>query len=205
MRILLFTDASLLEAVSILRDGGVVAHATETCYGLACDLSNVSAVEKLFRIKKRPFEQPVSGLFASVEDAQHYVVWTDRASELAKEYLPGPLTLILPMREDAPKKLFPIPNPNPNPTLGIRISSHPHAQLLVERFGSVISTTSANVHGLPNPYSAEDIAAQFKDSDVLPDLVLDSGTLPQVPPSTVINLATDEQEMQTLRQGLVKF
>ncbi|HVW67001.1 MAG TPA: L-threonylcarbamoyladenylate synthase [Candidatus Peribacteraceae bacterium] len=221
MRILPFTDESLIEAVSILHGGGVIAHATETCYGLACDLSNREAVEKLFRIKKRPVTQPVSGLFASVNDARQYVIWTDRADELAKQYLPGPLTLILPMREDAPKRLYPvvsgqwsvvssekesrITNHLPLATIGVRISSHPHAQMLVEKFGSVISTTSANVHGLPNPYSADDIAAQFADAAEVPDLVLDDGLLPQVPPSTVINLATEEQEVQTLRQGLVKF
>ena len=138
-------------------------------------------------------------------------MWTERADELAKQYLPGPLTLILPMRSDAPKQLFPMPQSSVETprrdvsTLGIRISSHPHAQMLVEKFGSVISTTSANVHGLPNPYSAEDILQQFNNSNNYPDLILDSGILPPVPPSTVINLATEEQEVQTLRQGLVKF
>ena len=51
MRTLPFTTESLLEAVSLIKSGAVIAHATETCYGFACDLSNVDAVKKLFAIK----------------------------------------------------------------------------------------------------------------------------------------------------------
>lgn len=203
MKILPFAKESLAEAIRILQSGGVIAHATETCYGLACDLSNIDAVKKLFAIKQRPGHQPVSGLFPSIDEAKKWVIWNEKAEELAAQYLPGPLTVILPMRSDAPTLLIPNPNPNPNPSLGIRISSHPHAMQLATVAGFPISTTSANVHGKPNPYSAEDIAEQFKDQTFQPDLILDSGTLPQVPPSTVINLTTDEDK--TLRSGTIKL
>ncbi len=211
MRTLPFSHDSAAEAISILRSGGIIAHATETCYGFACDLSNEKAVAKLFAIKNRPVTQPISALFASIDDAKKYVEWNERAEELARKYLPGPLTLILPMRTEAPKKLFPIQTSKlenqqtSNHSLGIRISSSPVAESLVTAFHSPISTTSANLHGQPNPYSAEDIIAQFKDQTYQPDLILDSGMLPQTPPSTVINLAKDEGEFETLRQGLVRF
>lgn len=196
MRILPYSDASLAEAISLLRTGAVIAHATETCYGLACDLTNCDAVARLFAIKDRPVTQPISALFASIEDAKRYVEWNTRAEELAKKYLPGPLTLILPLRSDAPHRLF--PNPNPNPTLGIRISSHPHARSLVAAFGSPLSTTSANLHGQPNPYSAEEIVQQFAEREYVPVLILDSGGLPRNPPSTVIDLS---KEGKILRRG----
>src|SRR5262245_56720739 len=111
MRLLPVSAGALQEALSLLQNGGVVAHATETCYGLACDLRNPDAVTRLFVIKRRPLTQPVSALFASVEDAKRYVEWNDRAEELARTYLPGPLTLILPLRPDAPARLFPMPRP----------------------------------------------------------------------------------------------
>lgn len=203
MRTLPFSPFSLAEAVAVLREGGVVAHATETCYGLACDLADPAAVAKLFAIKQRPETQPVSGLFASIEDAKRFVVWNDRAAALAAGHLPGPLTLILPLRADAPASLCAIPKSHiPNPksqTVGVRISSHPHAQALVTAFGSPVSTTSANLHGQPNPYSAQDILTQFADQQAQPDLILDSGPLPQTPPSTVIDLTSDEE--RTLRRG----
>ena len=199
MRVLPASVTTLSEALTVLRTGGVVAHATETCYGLACDLSNLTAVSKLFAIKHRPPAQPVSALFASRPQAQQYVEWNERAEELADKHLPGPLTIILPIRKDAPKQLFPITHPSQHiATLGLRISSHPLAQSLVEAFGSPLSTTSANVHGEPNPYDAHSIAKRFIEEEWQPDLVIDSGHLPQVPPSTVIDLT---EQGRVLRAG----
>lgn len=206
-------STGLPEALSILSSGGVIAHATETCYGFACDLTNPKAVEKLFAIKQRPATQPVSALFPSVEEAKNYVEWNEKAEELAKQYLPGPLTLILPLRSDAPFQLFPIPltadklimnNYQLKISVGVRISSHPLAQQLVTAFGKPLSTSSANIHGQPNPYSAIDIKNQFTGQKFQPDLILDSGTLPPTPPSTVINL-TESGNTGILRQGNVKM
>jgi L-threonylcarbamoyladenylate synthase len=193
------TAQGVEEALAIVRCGGVVAHATETCYGLACDLSNPKAVAKLFAIKKRAANQPVSALFSSLEEAKKYVMWNGEAEELARTHLPGPLTIILPLREDAPRKIAPIPEPQDARTLGIRISSHPIAQKLVEKFGSPISTTSANIHGQSPCYSAEEISAQFEGEKDAPDLILDSGTIPKTPASTIVDLAVLKPKIH--RQG----
>ncbi|MEK7218638.1 MAG: L-threonylcarbamoyladenylate synthase [Patescibacteria group bacterium] len=206
MIVITITTASMERALSLLREGGIVAHATETCYGFACDVSSLGAVANLFALKNRPYSSPVSVLFSSVEQAKEFVEWNDEAEALAKEHLPGPLTLILPLRSDSPLQLFPSPsillrnNGSTNqpvnqstPTLGLRISSSPLAQRLVREFGKPVTTTSANLHGLPNPYSAEGIVAQFGRQTIQPDLILDSGTLPQAPPSTVIDLTGGER------------
>ncbi|NOS68046.1 MAG: threonylcarbamoyl-AMP synthase [Candidatus Peribacteraceae bacterium] len=193
-------------ALKILHDGGVIAHATETCYGFACDLKNPDAVKKLFAIKHRPLYQPVSALFSSLDEAKKYVVWNDEAQKLADEYLPGPLTIILPLLSKTPTILFAIPPEQPinqltnKQSMGIRISSFSLAAQLVREFGSPLSTTSANLHGQPNPYSAEDIVEQFKDQKFQPDLILDSGKLPPTPPSTVIDF-TSAKDAKTLRKG----
>lgn len=190
MKILAANISGIKHAIAVLQAGGTVAHATETCYGLACDMANREAVQRLFAIKQRAAHQPVSALFASMETAKAYVQWNARAEELARENLPGPLTLILLLAPTAPKPVFPTPNaPPPGASLGIRISSHPLAMQLAQEFGGPISTTSANVSGKPNPYSAEDIVAQFQNRELQPDLVLDSGQLAQNSPSTVVNLA----------------
>lgn len=196
MLVVPYSESTLREALDILRSGGVVAHATETCYGFACDLSNLDAVRTLFRIKRRPADQPVSALFPSIDEAKKYVIWNDRAEELAAMYLPGPLTLILPMRTDAPSQLFSIAEIRNSEfriqrSLGIRISSHPHARSLIAAFASPLSTTSANLHGQPNPYSADDILAQCSAMPDRPDLILDSGKLPPTPPSTVIDCTSE--------------
>ncbi len=215
MKVLPADTTGINAALKILRDGGVVAHATETCYGLACDLRNPDAVQKLFRIKQRPLDQPVSALFSSLDQAKEYVEWNDEAESLAKKYLPGPLTLILQRKPVARYELrvelalsgVEGGNPEtrkskPATSLGMRISSSPLASTLVEKFGSPLSTTSANLHGQPNPYSPDDIIAQFSRQKFQPDLILDSGTLPHNPPSTVIDLSGSGHTIR--RQGTIK-
>jgi len=180
--------------LEILAQGGIVAHATETCYGLACDLTNPKAVEKLFQIKERAFDQPVSALFPTIEEAKKFVEWNDEAEKLAREFLPGPLTLILPLLKTAPTLFVQLITNNQQPTnstIGIRVSSHPLATELALRFGKPISTTSANIHGQPNTYSAEEIVTQFEGKVVQPDLLIDSGVLPKIPPSKVIVVGTN--------------
>ncbi|OGJ55593.1 threonylcarbamoyl-AMP synthase [Candidatus Peribacteria bacterium RIFCSPHIGHO2_02_FULL_52_16] len=197
MKILPANAQGMEEALRVVRNGGLVVHATETCYGFACDLTNPDAVAKLFAIKQRPAHQPVSTLFFSVDEAKKWVAWNNRAEELAKEHLPGPLTIILPLRKDVIGKIFPTATV-PTQTLGIRVSSHPVAQELAEEFGKPLSTTSANLHGEENPYSMEDLQKQFSDDAGSDFLLLDSGTLKKNPPSTVIDLSGDEQTFRRL-------
>ncbi len=219
MRILPADSTGIAEALATLRAGGVVAHATETCYGLACDLRNPKAVEKLFLIKDRPFNQPVSALFPSVEEAKKYVEWNDEAEKLAKQHLPGPLTIILRMRQDSPEKLLIIPQSDVRSamsdererltahssqlaaSIGVRVSPQKTALRLVTEFGSPLSTTSANIHGMLNPYSPQDIWSQFEGLEIIPDIVLDDGMLPKTPPSTVMDLTTSEKTVR--RSGTV--
>lgn len=178
-------QTGIADAIELLKNGGIVLHPTETCYGIACDLSNHHAVEKVFLLKKRSFDQPISALFPDIEMAGLYVEWIDGALELAKKNLPGPFTLVLPLKKDAPKKLFPTPEEH-NETIGVRISSDPIAHALVNGFESVLSTTSANLHGQPNLYDPAAIIAQFSDNTADDILLLDGGVLPERAPSTIM-------------------
>ena len=98
----------------------------------------------------------------------------------------------MPLRPDAPHTLHVVAEGECK-SVGVRVSSHPLAQQLVADFGSPLSTTSANLHGQPNPYSAEDILSQFAQANHQPDLILDSETLPEVPPSKVVSLLSSQQ------------
>ncbi len=197
MQVLLTTKDNIQAALNILHEGGIVTHATETCYGLACDMSNPEAVAKLFAIKHRPDDMPISALFASIDQAKDYLEWNDLAEELANRHLPGPLTLILKQKPDALKQLSPTTSCQlPTPNIGLRISSHPTAQALVEAFSSPISTTSANLHGKPNPYRVEDIEAEA-------DLILDDGVLEGIEASTVVDVS--EGKLKVLRAGNITF
>jgi len=203
MHILPITEESLGRAVEIIGGGGIVAHPTETCYGLACDLTNADAVERLFALKKRPTREPVSALFPSVDEAKKYVEWGEEAEKLARQYLPGPLTIVLPLRDVMEEGYPPIVRLPDQETLGIRVSSHPVAHELARKAGVPLSTTSANVHGKPSPYSAEDIREQFLHEHLRPDLILDGGVLPEASSSTVV--LVKDGKLIVLRQGSINI
>jgi L-threonylcarbamoyladenylate synthase len=188
---------ALWRAVRMIHAGEVVAHATETCYGLACDLTNADAVARLFAIKDRPGDQPVSALVPSIDAAKEWVEWGDVAEELARKHLPGPLTIVL----RAVEQLYVVPDLDRIKTqnIGIRISSNPVALELAKRCRVPLSTTSANLHGQPNPYSVEEIVAQYHDRDLRPDLALDSGVLPRNEPSAVV--VVEGESFSIVRSG----
>lgn len=199
MNILPSNPATIRKAVQALRAGQTVCHATETCYGLACDMRNPKAVADLFIIKDRPDHMPVSALFESVEHAKIYVEWNTLADQLSREHLPGPLTIVLPLRKDS--GLF--ATPQGTETVGIRISPHPVAMKLVRMFGGPITTTSANIHGLPTPNSPEEIQKQFKGVNAIPSMLIDSGPLQNGFSSTVISVVGGSLEI--LRRGPLQF
>lgn len=206
MPILPASDETLDMATQILLAGGTIVHATETCYGIACDLTNRDAVTTLFEVKKRSHDKPVSALFASVNEAKKYVQWNEAADQLAKQHLPGPLTIILRVRPDTPSPLFVTPHPADhllNQTIGVRISSHPVAQELCTRAQKPLSTTSANISDEPSPYSTQEITKQFEHSTPKPELVMDAGVLPFQPPSTIIDCTSGMMHM--VRQGSIRL
>lgn len=189
-----------------LRSGGTVLHATETCYGFACDITNQKAVEQLFTLKQRDHSKPVSALFATVEMAKQYVQWNNLADSLAATYLPGPLTMILPLRDDAPQTLF--PTPNGGTTIGVRLSSHPAAQVLVEHFGAPLVTTSANVAGQPCCFTTDEVIAQFEHDAHGKNIVqqfalVDDGPLDLQKTSTVVDIC--DEKIKIVRPGFIEL
>lgn len=199
MNILPASPEATERAIAALQEGLTVCHATETCYGLACDIQNQQAVENLFILKERPENMPVSALFESVEQAKLFVQWNDLAEELAQEHLPGPLTLVLPLQKHV--RLF--ATPSGTETIGVRVSPHPVATELVRIFGSPITTTSANIHGQPNPYSPQEILSQFEKKESKPSIVIDSGTLENRSHSSVVDVT--EGSVKILRRGPLQF
>ncbi len=200
MKILDSSEKSIQEAAAFLKKGGIVIHPTETCYGIACDLTNLDAVKRMFLVKNRPMYQPVSALFPSLEASQEYVIWSQRALEIGKKYLPGPLTVILSVVPHHQHDLFPrVDGSLEEMTLGIRISSHPIAMKLSELARIPISTTSANVHGRAEPYSVEDLLSQFSEEALEPVWMLNSGVLPSAKPSTIVSIKGDS--MTLVREG----
>ncbi|MEK9159488.1 MAG: L-threonylcarbamoyladenylate synthase [Patescibacteria group bacterium] len=184
----------LMNAVKTLHSGGVVAHATETCYGLAADIFQKKALERLYALKKMPLDKPVSVLVRDLDEAQRYGEFSSTALKLALKYWPGPLTIIVPRKAPLP----PLVNYG-HPTVGFRVSSNKKTRELLEAFGGPLTTTSANVHGQPQAYSVQDML----DQSLVPDAVLDSGRIGDNPPSTIVEVIGEE--VKVVRQGEIKL
>ena len=115
-------------------------HPTETCYGLAVDIFNRGALDKLYRVKGRDGRKPVSILVADLEMARQYGEFSEKALELAEKYWPGALTIIVPRTKNLPEFF----NAGQE-FVGIRCADHEFSRKLVRAFGSPITTTSANL------------------------------------------------------------
>lgn len=175
---------NLEKALAVLNDGGVIAHATDTCYGFACDIFNKKALVRLYGLKKMPQTKPISILVENLAMAKKYGVFSKSALELAKKYWPGALTIIVKRKKSLPKFL----NPGTK-TIGVRVPAHTLSRSLTKGFNRPLTTTSANISGEPSPYSVSAIQKQFRNQKTKPDFILDSGRLKKNPPSTVIDVS----------------
>ena len=185
---MIISSEKIAEAVRVLREGGVVAHPTDTCYGLAADIKNPKALQRLYELKGMAESKPVSILVSSMEMAQEYGVFSDLAMRFARDFWPGALTLIVPRSSNVPDFLN-----SGVEGIGLRLVSEPFTVALLEAFGGPLTTTSANLHKQPSPYSVNEISA-------LPDYILDGGTLNKdVLPSTIISV--EGKEATVIRQG----
>lgn len=175
-----------------------MVYPTDTSYGLAVDATNLAAVNKLYRLKGRNFNKPVHVIYPSTGWLKKIVKLNIRALRLMAKFLPGPLTLVLPLKSKLPsfKKLS-----AGTGTLGVRLPNHKTALGLVKRFGKPITTTSANIAGKDAAYSVIEVKKQFSHSALKPDFYLDGGKLKKVKPSTVASVSTNH--VKILRPGPV--
>jgi len=171
--------AVLAEAARIIAAGGVVALPTDTLYGLATDPWNATGVERLFQIKRRPAEKPISLLISDREMLRNVVLEiTPEAERLMNAFWPGPLTLIfkgaaLPDRLTAGTG-----------TIAIRLPDDPFLVRLIEAVGRPITATSANRSGGADLHSAQDVLSLLGDEV---DLIVDIGVRASLP-STLVDV-----------------
>lgn len=185
---------SLDRAVTCIREGGIVAFPTETYYGLAVDPDSLSAVTKLFRLKKRQADKPLLLLVESLEQLQLIAEYIpSEFVPLMEKYWPGPLTLVFRARNEICRKLT-----GDTGTVGVRISSHPIAGELVRRMGKPITATSANISGHLPASTVAEIIKMFGDSL---SYIVDGGQTPAGLCSTVLGLHGGK--CTVLRQGQI--
>jgi len=187
------TKKLIEKAVDILKNGGLIVYPTETCYGIGCDALNENAVEKVYRVKKREKKKPLSIIVSSLEMMRKYGKITKEVEYLVKKFMPGPLTIVVEKKRTIPDIL------NPK-EIAFRISSHPIAQQLVKELDKPITATSANISGSKPIYSSEEIVKIFNGKV---DMIIDSGNLPLIQPSTIIRVKKSKIEL--IREGAIPF
>jgi L-threonylcarbamoyladenylate synthase len=187
-------ESGRVDAIRVLRRGGIVAVPTDTVYGLAADLASPGSVARLFAAKRRPVDQAVVLLLADAGQTGSLGEWPPSAEALATAFWPGGLTLIVAQRPGAnlPSELT-----GGRPTVGLRLPDHPAPQALAAALGP-LPVTSANLSGLPEASDAAEISSQLGEAI---DLILDGGPARGGPPSTVVDCSADVPRI--LREGAI--
>jgi len=155
-RILAHDEAAIAEAARLIRAGRIVAMPTETVYGLAADATNGEAVARIYEAKGRPRFNPLIVHVTGVEQAATFARFDEKARALAAQYWPGPLTLVLPLREGAPIASLVTAG---LPTIAVRAPAHPAMRALIEAVGRPLAAPSANASGRISPTRAAHVLA----------------------------------------------
>lgn len=183
----------IARAAGVLREGGLVALPTETVYGLAARADSAEAIAAIYRIKGRPDFNPLIVHVASLEAAESLGHFDQRARQLAERFWPGPLTLVLPVREGASVAAAVTAG---LPTIALRMPAHPVMQAVLEQVRLPLAAPSANRSGGVSPTSASHVRESF-GSDA--PMILDGGACERGLESTIVALR--RSGWQLLRPG----
>jgi L-threonylcarbamoyladenylate synthase len=181
-------------AQELLQAGEVVAFPTDTVYGIGVRSDMAAAIDKLYQVKARSMDKSIPVMIASI-DQLHLLVdrVPDMARRLAEKFWPGPLTMVLPKRENLPWNLTHLSG------VGVRIPNHPFVLDLLSRCGP-LAVTSANLSGQPDALNAEDVIAQLEGQL---SLVVDGGRSQGAVASTVVDLTG--VELRIIREGPISY
>ena len=177
-------NADLCRGAALLREGGVVAFPTETVYGLGASALNARAVARVFEIKQRPRFDPLIVHVCSIDQARQVAdTFPDVATELARRFWPGPLTIVLPKSAAIPDIVT-----SGLPSVAVRMPAHPLALALISLACQPIAAPSANTFGDISPTTSEHVR---KHLGAKVDMVLDGGPCSIGVESTILSLVGD--------------
>lgn len=182
------------KARQTLLAGGIVGYPTESFYGLAADIENENAIEKLFSLKEREREKPLLIILPNLKSLEEYVQdIPDQALKLIEEFWPGGLTMIF----NANSRISPLLTANTG-KIGIRYSSHPLAALISESIERPVTGTSANISGHPPCVTAREVYDYFENAV---DLIIDGGPTKGGKGSTILDVTKEPPAI--LREGII--
>jgi L-threonylcarbamoyladenylate synthase len=181
------TQDVIEKAAKALTDGHLVAFPTETVYGLGADATNEKAVSRIYSVKGRPADHPLIVHISSINQLEKWAIdIQEYAIKLARDFWPGPMTLIL-KRSELAKDFITGGQSN----VGLRVPSQPIALALLAEFekngGLGIAAPSANRFGAVSPTTASDVSEELQSYLNSDDLILDGGQCSVGLESTIID------------------
>ena len=192
-RILPSGPAAIAEAARLIAAGLPVAMPTETVYGLAADATSGEAVARIYEAKGRPFFNPLIVHVRDIAQASQFASFGEEARALAARHWPGPLTLVLKLREAG--KIASLVTAG-LPTIAVRAPAHPAMRDLIAATGRPLAAPSANASGRISPTRAEHVLASLGGR--IP-LIVDGGATAHGLESTIV--AAHGGRLRLLRPG----
>jgi len=196
----ILSEREVSAAAEILRSGGLLGLPTETVYGLAANAGDATAVARIYSVKGRPNDHPV---IVHIADTATLDEWAQEiptfARALAKEFWPGPMTLVLKRKSHVGNFLT-----GGQDTVGIRVPSHPVALAVLREFGGGVAAPSANRFGAVSPTTAAHVIHDLADRlDPATDAVVDGGDSSVGVESTIIDCTGNAPRI--LRAGAISI
>lgn len=179
-------EVNIKRAAMAINIGGLVAFPTETVYGLGANAYNKYAVAGIFEAKGRPTFNPLISHIAEIDMMSKLAIPDERALFLAKKFWPGPLTFVLPRKDDNPSLDLVCAGLS---TITVRCPKHPVALELIKQSGVPIAAPSANRSQTLSPTTAEAVLLSM-DGNV--DMILDGGPCEVGVESTIVDLTTPQ-------------
>ena len=180
------------QAVAIVRDGGLIAYPTDSCYALGCHIGDKDALERIRRIRAADRHHHFTLVCSDLKQVAHYARVDNWQFRLMKAATPGPFTFLLPATRETPRRLQ---HPQRR-TVGVRVPDHPVPRALVAELGEPLMSSTLWLPGDAHPLTdALEIRARLEHQL---DLVLDAGAC-GLEPTTVVDLAVSPPVV--VRQG----
>lgn len=186
-------ESLVAEVIKTLENGGIIVYPSDTVYAMGCDINNIRAMEKLAHLKKTRLEKAQFSIICN--DLSHLSSFArpidTSVFRILKNHVPGPFTFILEANKNLPLAY------KGHKTVGIRVPDHPIPQLLVEKLGRPIASTSIKDEDEIIEYTTDpELIAEKFSNEV--DIVIDSGYGDNVA-STIVDLTGAEPVI--IREG----
>ncbi len=169
-------------ALDVINQGGIILYPTDTIWGLGCDATNTEAIQKIYALKQRAQEKSMIILLDTENKLESYIREVPAIAYDLIEFTENPLTLVMPGAKNISPALIAADG-----SVGVRVSTHPFCQQLIQRLRKPLVSTSANISGQPSPQNFSQVSDEIINGvDYVVNL--DQHDLSIKKPSTIMRL-----------------